>query len=100
MAEEPTGLVAIGQRGMPRRPAFATARRDLWWLPQLVTFIVFAGFIVYATWAAFQGAYYRFGPYLSPFYSPELWGDPQTSWFGGKPAWWPGFVPWSAAFFI
>jgi hypothetical protein len=23
-------------------------------------------------------------------YSPEIFGDAQNSWFGGKPAWWPG----------
>jgi len=100
MTEPPPGLVVIGQGGMPRRPAFATMRRDAWWGPQVVTFLVFASFIVYATWAAFQGAHYRYGPYLSPFYSPELWGDAQSSWFGGKPTWWPGWIPWSAAFFI
>ena len=31
-------------------------------------------FVVYATWAAFQNAHYTYGPYLSPFYSPELCG--------------------------
>ena len=27
----------------------------------------------------------RYGPYLSPFYSPELFGDSPHSWFGPKP---------------
>jgi hypothetical protein len=90
-----TGVVSLG-----RRRAFETARRDAWWVQPLVTFLVFAGFVVYTTWAAFQGNHYRFGSYLSPLYSPEIFGDPQTSWFGGKPAWWPGLIPWSAAFFI
>jgi hypothetical protein len=35
-------------------------------------FLVLGGFVVYATWAAFQNAHYTFGPYLSPFYSPVL----------------------------
>jgi len=52
-----------------------TARRDFWWVTPLLTFLGFSGFIVYSTWAAFQGSNYRFGPYLSPFYSPELLGD-------------------------
>ena len=52
-----------------------TSRRDTWWTTPLVVFIVFSSFIVYATWAAFQNAHYEFGPYLSPFYSPVLWGD-------------------------
>ena len=49
-----------------------TMRRDTWWTTPLVVFIVFTSFIVYATWAAFQNAHYKYGPYLSPFYSPVL----------------------------
>ena len=49
-----------------------TNRRDLWWVQPLVTFLGLSAFIVYATWAAFQGNHYEFGPYLSPFYSPLL----------------------------
>jgi hypothetical protein len=64
----------------------------------LVVFLGLGGFVVYATWAAFQGDHYRFGPYLSPFYSPELFGE--HGWFGLKPGWWPGFVPWSPALLI
>ncbi len=77
-----------------------TQRRDAWWLQPLVVFVVLGGFVVYATWAAFQNAYYTSGPYLSPFYSPELWGDPRTAWFGAKPGWWPGLLPFSPALII
>jgi len=77
-----------------------TQRRDAWWLQPLVVFVVLGGFVVYATWAAFQNAYYTYGPYLSPFYSPELWGDPRTAWFGAKPGWWPGLLPFSPALII
>src|SRR5262252_8755261 len=77
-----------------------TARRDLWWVQPLVVFLGLSAFIVYATWAAFQGNHYRFGPYLSPFYSPELFGDPAHSWFGPKPAWFPSWLPWSPALLI
>src|SRR6266850_626297 len=66
-----------------------TARQDNWWLTPLLTFLGLSAFIVYSTWAAFQGNNYRFGPYLSPFYSPELLGDPSTAWFGGMPTWIP-----------
>ena len=52
-----------------------TSRRDTWWLSPLLVFLGFGTFIVYATWAAFQNQYYISGPYISPFYSPELWGD-------------------------
>ena len=37
---------------------------------KLLTFAVLAGFIVYATWRAFEGTSYEWGAYLSPFYSP------------------------------
>jgi hypothetical protein len=71
-----------------------TARRDLWWVQPLVVFLGLSAFIVYATWAAFQGGHFRYGPYLSPFYSPELFDTayPGTSWFGIKPGFIPAFV--------
>ena len=50
-----------------------------------------------ATWAAFQGNHYEFGPYLSPFYSPLLFGASPHAWFGPQPGWWPGALPFSAA---
>ena len=75
-------------------------RRDAWWVQPLAVFLGLSTFIVYATWAAFQNSHFHFGPYLSPFYSPEVFGDPATSWFGGKPGWWPAWIPWSAAFVI
>ena len=77
-----------------------TSRPDFWWVQPLAVFLGFSAFIVYSTWAALQGDNYRFGPYISPMYSPELFGDPNTAWFGGKPDWFPGFLPFSAAFFI
>src|SRR5579862_2015067 len=77
----------------------ATSRPDTWWVQPLVVFLGFAAFIVYSTWAAFQGDFYRFGPYISPMYSPELFGSPQA-WFGPKPDWFPAFLPFSAAFLI
>jgi len=68
-----------------------TARRDVWWGPQVLTFAILFSFIVYATWAALQGDYYEFGPYLSPFYSPLLFGG-KDAWFGAFPSWVPRFV--------
>ena len=53
-----------------------------------------------AAWPAFQGEHYTLGLYLSPFYSPELFGHSPHSWFGPKPHSWPGQLPWSPAFFI
>jgi hypothetical protein len=77
-----------------------TQRRDAWWAQPLLVFLGLAAFVVYTTWAAFQGDHYRFGPYLSPLYSPELFGDPAHAWFGAQPGWWPGWLPFSAAFLI
>ncbi|HKW63807.1 MAG TPA: hypothetical protein VJN89_14745 [Candidatus Acidoferrum sp.] len=75
------------------RAQFAqTSRRDTWWIQPLAVFLGLSTFIVYSTWAALQGNHYRFGPYLSPFYSPELFGDPVQSWLGLKPAWIPAWV--------
>jgi hypothetical protein len=77
-----------------------TSRTDVWWRTPLLILLGLSAFIVYATWAAFQGQHYSYGPYLSPFYSPELFGDSHHSWFGPKPAWWPGLLPFSPAFLI
>src|SRR4026207_128868 len=76
-----------------------TVRRDRWWIQPLVIFLGLSSFLIYANWAAFQGEHYRHGPYLSPFYSPELWGG-EHSFFGPKPAWWPGWLPFTAALVI
>lgn len=70
-----------------------TARRDNWWVYPLLTFLGLGGFIVYATWGALQGDHYRFGPYLSPFYSPELFNlTGEGAWFGRLPDWLPPWV--------
>jgi hypothetical protein len=75
-------------------------RRDAWWLQPLLTFLTLGTFIIYTTWAAFQGEHYHTGPYLSPFYSPEIFGGSPHSWFGPKPGWWPQWAPFSPALLI
>jgi hypothetical protein len=67
-----------------------TLRTDRWWLYPLTTFVIFSGFVVYATWRAFAGSNYFTEPYLSPFYSPCL-GDcvNGASDFGQPFGWWP-----------
>ncbi|OGQ04439.1 MAG: succinate dehydrogenase [Deltaproteobacteria bacterium RIFCSPLOWO2_01_44_7] len=62
-----------------------TQRKDLWWLQPLLVVLGFGSFVVYSTWAAFEGNNYQWGPYLSPFYSPLFLFD-----------WWH----WSPAFLI
>jgi hypothetical protein len=77
-----------------------TARRDAWWTTPAVVFTILSAFVVYATWAAFQNRFYTFGPYLSPFYSPEVFGDSPHAWFGPRPAVWPWWLPFSPALII
>jgi hypothetical protein len=84
---------------LPRRFG-VTRRHDAWWTAPLVVFCVLSVFVAYSAWAALQGTHYAFGPYLSPFYSPELLGDSSHSWFGPKPGWWPLWLPFSPALLI
>jgi len=60
---------------LPRRSFGETMRADVWWTQPLLVFLGLGTFIVYSTWAAFQGAHYFFGNYISPFYSPEIVGN-------------------------
>ncbi len=86
-----------------------TLRRDNWWVVPFLTFLGLGGFVVYATWSAFHPAVASGAPsyiwhgggahYLSPFFSPELFGSDE-SWFGAKPAWIPGWLPFSPALLI
>ncbi len=94
-----TRLVLPQQRRFGR-----TSRQDAWWLQPVVVFLGLFSFIVYSTWAAFAGTDYLFAgggaEYLSPFYSPELFGDSGHALFGPKPTWWPQWMPFSPALLI
>jgi len=87
----------------PRRFG-GTSRTDAWWLQPVVVFLGLSAFIVYSTWAAFQGTDYLFmgggASYLSPFYSPEIFGDSPHALFGPKPDIWPAWLPFSPALLI
>ena len=61
-----------------------TQRRDAWWVEILPVVILLGGFGVYATLRAFEGKFYEWGPYLSPFYSPLI--DPGHRWWKLSPA--------------
>jgi hypothetical protein len=74
--------------GLARRHFGDTSRRDAWWATPLTVFVLLSAFVGYSTWAALQGAYYEFGPYLSPFYSPLIFGDSEHAWFSNV-SWWP-----------
>ncbi|HVS88695.1 MAG TPA: hypothetical protein VHF01_10815 [Candidatus Acidoferrum sp.] len=62
----------------------STLRRDAWWIEIIPIIFVMGGFSVYATLRAFEGRFYEWGPYLSPFYSPLI--DPQHHWWPFSPA--------------
>src|SRR5713226_4907092 len=83
-----------------RRSFGQTMRPDVWWTQPLFVFLGLSSFIVYSTWAAFQGTHYFFGNYISPFYSPEIFGSSPHSWFGPKPTWWPTWLIFSPALLI
>ena len=77
MADGQVKLVSSGGFG-------STLRRDAWWLELLPVVVVLGGFGLYATLRAFEGKFYEWGPYLSPFYSPLI--DPQHHWWPFSPA--------------
>ncbi|MGA1203323.1 MAG: hypothetical protein ACO4BJ_10120 [Planctomycetota bacterium] len=99
--------------GHPTR-AFQTVRTDNWKLGPLLTVAGLGAFVLYSTWRAFSGVHYWVEPYLSPFYSPLIYANPQHwagspiahAWFGEMPQAlidaWPSFLPFalSPAFFI
>src|ERR1700736_3176762 len=61
-----------------------TMRRDAWWLELLPVIGLLGGFGIYATLRAFEGSFYEWGPYLSPFYSPLI--DAKHHWWKFSPA--------------
>jgi hypothetical protein len=61
-----------------------TMRRDAWWVEILPVVLILSLFGIYATFRAFEGKFYAWGPYLSPFYSPLI--DPAHHWWRFSPA--------------
>ncbi len=61
-----------------------TLRRDAWWVEVLPVIVLLGGFGLYATLRAFEGKFYEWGPYLSPFYSPLI--DANHRWWKWSPA--------------
>src|SRR5262245_30413021 len=92
--------MAYAETTLTQRSFGQTMRKDAWWVKPLLIFLGLSAFIVYSTWAALQGRHYSYGPYLSPFYSPEIFGDSPHRWFGPKPAAWPSWLPFSPALLI
>src|SRR5437667_11585282 len=69
---------------LPESRLGSTLRRDAWWTEILPVIIVLGGCGIYKTLRAFEGKYYGWGPYLSPFYSPLV--DPEHRWWKFSPA--------------
>ena len=72
----PSGPLSAGT-GAPGRARITlrTLRTDRWWVQPAITAGVLFSFVIYATWRAFENAYYYASPYLSPFYSPCVSGN-------------------------
>ena len=98
-----------------KKGLFQTNRSDFWWIEPLLTGAGFLCFVIYTTWAMFQGNYYwwssgseGFGGYLSPFYSPLLFIEQSAAgaapiahaWFGPWPHWMPSLIPVTPAILI
>ena len=62
----------------------STLRRDAWWVDAIPVIVVLTAFGIYATLRAFEGRFYDWGPYLSPFYSPLI--DSHHHWWPLSPA--------------
>jgi hypothetical protein len=69
---------------MPEPRLGSTLRRDPWWTELIPVILLLGGFGLYATLRAFEGKFYEWGPYLSPFYSPLI--DAQHHWWPLSPA--------------
>ena len=80
-------------------------RDDKWWISPLLVLLGLLSFVIYSTWAAWQGEYFwwsggneGFGGYLSPFYSPTVYIDPSKP--GVPPMYhsllgsWPEWLSW------
>jgi hypothetical protein len=78
-------------------------RRDRWWLLPLGIASLLIAFVVYSTFAAFEGGYHWLNGtgYVSPFYSIEIFGNGPYAWFAGTPSWWPtSLIPYSSALLL
>ncbi|MBV8354854.1 MAG: succinate dehydrogenase [Candidatus Eremiobacteraeota bacterium] len=68
MHEARVGLPGLG----------ATERADRWWIGPLATGVALAIFVAYSVYVVLAGNNFRYGPYISPFYSPYI-GVPGVS---------------------
>jgi len=98
MAQTSSPLPSAHSKGLG-----ATLRIDAWWVYPAVVATILIGFVIYSTYAGLQsGWHWANGTgYLSPFYSPEIFGTGPHALIPGIPSWWPSnLIPFSSAFFI
>ncbi len=84
---------------LPQMPAMGETRRsDRWWFQPILVFLGLSAFIVYSTWAAFEGDHYYFdgggADYLSPFYSPVIFDAPNVESGHAVLGGWPDWLQW------
>ena len=75
-------------------------RKGLWWIYPLVVFWLYRHLSFIRRGRRFRASIIHFGNYLSPFYSPEIFGASPHAMFGVKPAWIPDWLPFSPALLI
>jgi hypothetical protein len=96
--------------GGHRNTFAATHRTDRWWAGPMATAAGLTVFFGYLTIRAFMPYYVWADPYISPTVAPPLFTSQPGlyagsvpvahAWLGYFPAWWPRFIPQSAAFFF
>ena len=77
-----------------------TSRRDKWWAAPLSVFLGLSAFLVYTTWAAFQGEHYRLRSVSLALLRARAVGQFAARVVRHQPPWWPGFIPFSPALLI
>jgi hypothetical protein len=61
-----------------------TSRKDAWWVQSAVTFTILSAFVIWSTYRVFEGNWFYSGHgshYLSPMYSPLVFGPLNEAWF-------------------
>ena len=76
-------------------------RADVWWTQPLLVFLGLSTFIVYSTWAAFQGTHYYFGQRISRrFIRRKFLATRRTAGLDPNQHWWPAWLIFSPALLI
>ena len=77
-----------------------TSRRDTWWAAPLGVFVGLSAFLSTRPGRRFKARITISARISRRSMRRRLWGDSPHAWFGPKPAWWPGCLPFSPALLI